>query len=468
MEREVDVAIIGAGSAGLTAWSQVRRRTDSWVLIDGGEPGTTCARVGCMPSKALIQIAEDMARREVLAKEGIEGGAALRVDRAAVMERVEDLRDLFVDQVLATSIDEFSPEQFIESHARFRSPAELEVEGGRVRARRVIIATGSRPVVPGPWQAFGARVLTTDDIFELDDLPDRMAVIGLGVIGLELGQALARLGIEVTGFDLAATIGGLTDPVVAAEAEAVIGKEFPLHLGRAAEVAEAGDGALRVGNGEVEVTVDKVLVAIGRTPNVESLGLENLGCPLDDRGIPLFDPHTMQVGELPVFIAGDVTGTRPILHEANYEARIAGFNACAERPRRFARKTPFTIVFSDPNIVEVGASLAELEGEDIAIGEGSFRPLGRALIMAKNKGRLRLYVRRRDGRLLGANVFAPKGEHLGHLLAWSIERGSTLRELLQMPFYHPTLEEGLQSALNSLKGELDLGVDHPPELTPLD
>ena len=187
MEREVDVAIIGAGSAGLTAWSQVRRRTDSWVLIDGGEPGTTCARVGCMPSKALIQIAEDMARREVLAKEGIEGGAALRVDRAAVMERVEDLRDLFVDQVLATSIDEFSPEQFIESHARFRSPAELEVEGGRVRARRVIIATGSRPVVPGPWQAFGDRVLTTDDIFELDDLPDRMAVIGLGVIGLELG-----------------------------------------------------------------------------------------------------------------------------------------------------------------------------------------------------------------------------------------------------------------------------------------
>ena len=106
--------------------------------------------------------------------------------------------------------------------------------------------------------------------------------------------------------------------------------------------------------------------------------------------------------------------------------------------------------------------------EDIASGEGSFRPLGRALIMAKNKGRLRLYVRRRDGRLLGANVFAPKGEHLGHLLAWSIERGSTLRELLQMPFYHPTLEEGLQSALNSLKGELDLGVDHPPELTPLD
>ncbi|WP_297526873.1 dihydrolipoyl dehydrogenase [Thiohalobacter sp.] len=468
MEREVDVAIIGAGSAGLTAWSQVRRRTDNWVLIDGGELGTTCARVGCMPSKALIQIAEDMARREVLAKEGIEGGEALRVDRAAAMERVEDLRDLFVDQVLATSIDELSPEQFIESHARFVSPTELEVEGGRVRARRVIIATGSRPLVPAPWQAFGDRVLTTDDFFELDGLPDRMAVIGLGVIGLELGQALARLGIEVTGFDLAGTIGGLTDPVVAAEAAEVIGKEFPLHLGRAAEVTEAGDGALRVSNGEVEVTVDKVLVAIGRTPNVESLGLENLGCALDDRGIPLFDPHTLQVGDLPVFIAGDVTGTRPILHEANHEGRIAGYNACAERPRRFARKTPFTIVFSDPNIVEVGASLAELEGEDIVIGEGSFRPLGRALIMAKNKGRLRLYLRRRDGRLLGANVFAPKGEHLGHLLAWCIERGSTLRELLQMPFYHPTLEEGLQSALNSLKAELDLGVDYPPELTPLD
>lgn len=463
MERKLDVAIIGAGSAGLTATSTVRRYTDSFVLIDGGELGTTCARVGCMPSKVAIQVAEDMHRRTVFEREGIDGGDGLSVDIPAALEHVRDLRDVFVDQVLATSIDHMEDE-FIEANARFLEPTLLEVGDERIRAKRIIIATGSKPVVPRAWEAFGDRIVTTDSFFELEDLPESMAVIGLGVIGLELGQTLHRLGVKVTGIDQLTTIGGLRDPEVNAQAVEIMGKEFPLWLGRAAEISEEPDGRLRITAGDDSVVVDKVLAAMGRRPNLAGLGLEGIGVRLNDRGVPDFDPHTMQIGDTPLYIAGDVTGERPILHEANLEARMAGYNATHDTPVRFKRKVPFGITFCDPNIVAVGAAFDELDPNDIEIGEMKFGPLGRALIMAKNKGLLRLYARRSDGRLLGAAMIAPKGENLGHLLTWCIQQNLTVAELLRMPFYHPTVEEGVQGALYDLRRKLGLESETPLEL----
>ena len=464
MTREVDVAIIGAGSAGLYALSQVRKATDNWVLIDGGELGTTCARVGCMPSKVAVQIAEDLHRRRIFDREGIEGGEALSLDTAAAMEHIQDLRDVFVDKVLSNSIDQMSEAQFIEANARFLAPDTLEVAGEQVRARAIIVATGSKPVVPEAWRALGDRVLTTDEFFEQEDLPGSMAVIGLGVIGLELGQALARMGVQTTGFEATDRIGGLADAAVNQAAIDIIGKEFPIHLGAPAEVSEGGDGRLRVSAGDQEVHVDRVLVCMGRRPNVAGLGLEVLGVPLDECGVPEYDRHTMQVGDLPVFLAGDVNGERPLLHEAADEGRIAGFNALREKPVAFERKPPLAITFSDPNIVTVGARLDELDEGETAIGEVRFGPLGRALIMGRNKGLLRVYAERKGGRLLGAAMCAPGGEHLGHLLALAIAQGMSVFDLLKLPFYHPTLEEGLQAALYDLKGKLEYPGELPVEL----
>lgn len=463
MERTVDVAIIGAGSAGLTAMSTVRRYTDSFVLIDGGELGTTCARVGCMPSKVAIQVGEDMHRRSVFDREGIEGGDAMHVDRAAAMEYVRDLRDHFVDQVLATSIDEMGDE-FIEANASFIEPTLLQVGDEQIRAKKVILATGSKPVVPAAWEKFGDRIITTDTFFELEDLPDSMAVIGLGVIGLELGQAVSRMGVKVTGIDQLGTIAGLPDPEINAQAIDIFGKEFPLWLGKSAEISEEADGRLRVTAGDNSVVVDKVLVSMGRRPSLARLGLDRIGVKLDKRGVPVYDINTMQIGDLPIFIAGDVNGDRPILHEANLEGRMAAYNATHDKIARFKRKTAFSITFCDPNIVSVGATLDELNPDDIEIGEMKMAPLGRALIMGKNKGLLRLYARKSDGRLLGAAMLAAKAESLGHLLAWCIEQELTIERLLKMPFYHPTLEEGVQSVLYDLRRKLGIESAYPLEL----
>ena len=462
MTREVDVAIIGAGSAGLYALSQVRHAGKSFVLIDGGELGTTCARVGCMPSKVAIQVAEDFHHRKMFNREGIEGGDGLSIDKEEVMEYIQDLRDHFVDQVLTTSTDEMG-EEFIEGYARFTGPNTLEVNDEVIQAKKIVIATGSSPVIPEPWKAFGDRIVTTDEIFEMETMPDSMAVIGMGVIGLELGQAFNRLGVQVTGIDQCEHIAYLSDPVVNKTLQDIIKKEFPMWLGHAAQITEEGE-QLKVTAGENSVVVDKILVSIGRKPNLSSLNLEAAGIQLDENGIPKFNPNTMRIEGTDCYIAGDVNGERPILHEAGDEGRIAGYNAARDEDTNFDRKVPFSITFCEPNLVQVGQSMGELEEGKYVIGAMSVAGLGRALIMTKNRGLIHLYCDKQNGKLLGAALCIARGESLGHLLAWCIEMNLSVFDMLRMPFYHPVMEEALQAALRDAARQVEQQAPVPWDL----
>ncbi len=464
MEQHVDVAIIGAGSAGLYAMGQVKRKTDNFVLIDGGELGTTCARVGCMPSKALIQVAEDFHRRTLFKREGLEGGENLAVNGANVLEHVQELRDIFVDKVLSSTTDHMGDE-FITAHARFLGPNLLQVGDRRIRAKRIVIATGSRPIVPEAWKTFGERILTTDEIFELETLPASLAVVGMGVIGLELGQALSRLGVAVTGIDQLQSIGQLDDPEINTAAIRLLGKEIPLWLGHPATIEEADEGRLRVTAGQQSVVVERVLVSIGRRANLDTLDLQKAGITLNSNGLPDYDRNTMQIEDKPLFMAGDVNSERQLLHEAADEGRIAGINAVADSALAFRRKTPLSITFSDPQIVMVGKRYSELELDNTLLGSVDFGMLGRALIMGKNKGVLRVYADKASGRLLGAAMIAPHAEHLGHLLNWCIEQDLTIQQMVRMPYYHPVIEEALQPVLRDLVHSSGLGSDqYPPDL----
>jgi dihydrolipoamide dehydrogenase len=310
--------------------------------------------------------------------------------------------------------------------------------------------------------------MTTDSFFEQEDLPKSVAVIGLGVIGLELGQSLNRLGIQVTGFDLAPTIGGATDPEVSSMALEIMRNAFDIHLGQPVEITEAGE-QLRVSAGDASVLVDTVLCAMGRTPNVEGLALENAGIELDARGIPVFDRNTMQCGDSHIFLAGDVNGERPILHEAGDEGKIAGQNAIADQVIAYRRKIPLAINFCDPNICLVGARYVELDLATTAIGEVKLAPVGRAMIMGQNRGVIRLYAEKSSGRILGAEMITPRGENLAHLLNWAISQDLTAGDLVRMPFYHPVIEEALQAALNNLYAQVESkNPGSIKELYPLD
>lgn len=461
--KTYDVAIIGAGSAGLSARREVAKETDNYVVIDDGPLGTTCARAGCMPSKVLIQAADDFARREHFEQLGIRGGENLTLDSRQTMKHVRELRDRFVGGVMK-GMDEWRETHLMRGRARFIDGGVLDVDGQTVRADRVVIATGSRPVIPQAWGEHGEYFLDSDSIFEQEALPERLGVVGLGVIGLELGQALHKLGVRVTAYTLDKAFGGLTDPALQDYAAGYFADQFPV-IFKGVDRLEPSEGGLVVHAGDTATEVDRLLLAMGRRPNVDDMGLEKLDIGLDDRGMPPFERDTLRIPDTSVFIAGDVTGDHPVLHEAADEGRIVGYNAVQTESYCFRRRQGLTITFSSPNIAVVGRSHDRLvrDGEDFATGEVSYEGQGRALVMLESKGLLHVYGDKHSGRLLGAEIMAPRGEHMAHLLSWSLAAGITAHQALAMPFYHPVVEEGLRTALRDLAGKV-AGERSPLEL----
>ncbi len=455
--KQVDIAIIGAGSAGLSARSEVAKVTDSYVVIDPGPLGTTCARVGCMPSKALIEVANTFHRREAFSSFGITGSDHLAVNTRRVMSHVRALRDRFVGSVL-DGMDEWQ-DKFIEGVAAFSGPRSIRVDGTEIGFKRAIIAAGSSPLVPADWSGYKDHLIDTDTIFELDDLPRRIAVVGLGPVGLELGQALARLGVEVTGIDPSSALGGLTSPPLQERAAALISKELALIFDMATPAGTTTappTGALRVEAGNHHATVDKVLLAIGRKATLESLELAAANIDLDDNGAPPFNPTTQRIDNTEVYIAGDVSGSRELLHEAVDEGRIAGYNAARGEASAFRRRPQLAITFCDPNIAIIGRSRKELEdaAADFAVGEIDFARQGRAIVKGEAKGACEVYLDRETGRILGAELLAPAGEHLAHSLAMAVSLNTSAEDLLATPYYHPVLEEGLRTALKRAASQL--------------
>ena len=459
-----DVAVIGAGSAGLAAYRAARTGGADVLLIEGGEYGTTCARVGCMPSKLLIAAAEAAHAVSLAPQFGIKT-AKPRIDGRAVMERVRRERDRFVSFVV-DSVHDIPEAHRLRGKAVFENDHNLVVGNHtRITARRIVIATGSSPVWPRQFEAAGDRLIVNDDVFDWQDLPERVAVFGPGVIGLEIGQALHRLGVRVHLFGIDGTVGPLTDPELKRYAEDCFADEF--FLDSCANVTDIRRTEKLVAISYVDkrnrpqhLEVDYLLAATGRRANLYGLGLGNTSLPLDARGLPEVDERTMQIGDSHMFLAGDATGTRPLLHEAADEGRIAGRNAArypAVQPGE--RRSPLGVVFTDPQIATVGASLEELKHRRIVTGKVSFENQGRSRVMLKNKGLLHVYADANSGRLLGAEVFGPNAEHLAHLLAWAHQSQMRIADMLAMPFYHPVIEEGLRTALRDACEQLsDCGL----------
>lgn len=460
---ECDVAIIGAGTAGLSAYRTAKKAGRSAILIEGGPHGTTCARVGCMPSKLLIAAAEAAHRARRAEPFGVHIDGAVRIDGVQVMARVRRERDRFVGFVL-DDVRAMPDADKLQGMAHFVADGVLHVgDEVELHAQQVVIATGTSPVVPELYRPLGDRLVVNDDIFEWHDLPRRVLVVGSGVIGVELSQALARLDVQVQVFQRSESFAHLTDPVVRDRARQAFQEEVELQQNvHVCSVRREGDEAVvnyRVAGGpECTGRFDYVLLTTGRHPNLKALRLENTSIPLDKSGVPVFDPGTMQVHGMPVFIAGDVNGRAPILHEAADDGWIAGTNA-GRYPDVDAelRRAPLAIVFSDPQIARAGQSFEALEGTPIVVGQVDFSNQGRSRVMLRNRGVLRIYARTPDGRFMGSEMVGPDMEHIAHLLAWCLQQELTIAQMLAMPFYHPTIEEGLRTALRDTQAQLPAG-----------
>ena len=463
-ERHVDVAIIGAGTAGLGARRAVQRAGKSVLMIDPGPLGTTCARVGCMPSKLLIAAAEAAHHAQRAPTFGIHP-ENVRIDGKAVLQRVQAERDRFVGFVSKVTDEAVEQNELLIGRATIVGPGHLTVDDHTdVRFHSLVIATGGRPLVPPPFRDLAPVTLTNDDIFELEELPGSVLVIGLGVIGLELGQALHRLGVRTTFLGRGGGLGPISDPAVLTEAANILSGELDLHPDYELRKVSLEAGKVHLdfvdsaGESRSEV-FDRVLMAAGRRPNIDNIGLDALGIEPNEHGRYDIDPATLQLGNDPVFIAGDVNNLHPLLHEAADDGRIAGANA-ARFPdiRAASRRTPLAIVFSDPQIAIVGKGYSNLDNCEAVVGEVDYGDQGRARVHAINNGRLRIYADKRTGTLIGAEMVGPRAEHLAHLLAWSVQQAMTVEQALAMPFYHPVIEEGVRTALRDLAANLRHGA----------
>lgn len=464
---QVDVAIIGAGTAGLAAYRAALAAGASATIIEGGTLGTTCARLGCMPSKLFIAAADAAHAVGTAPSFGVHLNGTIHIDGREVMDRVRRERDRFVSFVLH-EVERIPEANRICGHAIFVDNHTLEVGGHtRVTAKSIIIATGSRAVYADSFKQLCDRLIISDDVFDWNNLPQAVAVIGPGIIGLELGQALHRLGVRVAVLGRGGRVGPISDPDILAYAVTAFKQEFTLEPNaHIVDVRREGDRVAiqRTTVDDLQQTeyFDYVLAATGRAPNVQGIGLESTTLKLDSKGVPTFDTTTTQTvstdGASSIFIAGDAGNFIPLLHEARDEGHIAGENAA-----RFAlgkpvkpglRRAPIAVVFTDPQIGIVGGGFRAMRPGSFVTGQASFEDQGRARILQRNKGLMNLYADPASGRFLGAEIFAPAAEHLAHLLAWALQNRMTVTQMIEMPFYHPVIEEGLRTALHDLEAKL--------------
>lgn len=448
--KRFDVAVIGAGTAGLEAWRAAEAAGARAVLIEKGAWGTTCIRVGCIPSKLLMTAGDAARSARGAGVFGVRAGE-VAVDGRAVMARVRAERDHFLAEALR-KVDAMPADRRMQGRARFTSPTRLDVDGEVVEAGAFVVAAGSRPQVPSELAGAGDRLLTTDSLFELEDLPASLAVAGAGSVGIELALAFARLGVEVAVFDHSPTPAGLHDPDVGGRAAELFRRELELHL-ETDVTAEDAEGGVKVtwkgdGGGGAR-TFERLLSASGRTPNVEDLGLEAAGLALQEDGVPEHDPRTGRCGESRVFLAGDADDDRPVLHEAAFQGRTAGANAARGAAEPGPDRPAFALSLTDPDAAVVGEPLKALGDEAVTAVFDAGR--GRARMEDRPNPMIKLWMRKAGGPVAGGEMVGPQVEAISQLLVQIVAARMTLSQALALPFYHPTYAEDLKAALEALQ-----------------
>jgi dihydrolipoamide dehydrogenase len=457
-----DIIIIGAGTAGQAAYKEAIKHTSNILIINAGSWDTTCARVGCMPSKVLISAANQLHDAQCLNKVGIH--AQLDVNTRHVMSHVRQLRDRFTAATLK-DVARWEATHKITGPAHFINATTIEVNQQHYQAKSFVLAVGSSPSINPEWKKeLGSKLITSDEIFELEHLPRSIAVIGSGVIALELAQALQRLQVQTTIFARSRKVGTLTSPNLQQQAQDILSQELDIKFEvlphQVRNTLTGVQLSYQQHNQEHQLMVDYLLVATGRHSLLESLALDQINSEfIDLKHLPI-DPETKQLGSYPIFIAGDAHTTTPIQHEAAHDGRQAVRNCLKPELKHTQPLTPIGIVFCEPEMAIVGQSFKQLKNKNIPfiVGTASFERQGRAMVLGKNQGAIEVYIHAETQQLLGAELFIPSAEHLAHLLAWMIGEGTDLDQLLKKPFYHPTLEEGLRTALKHARRQLNASL----------
>ncbi len=449
---DTNLIVIGAGSGGLVSAYIGATLKARVTLIERDKMGGDCLNTGCVPSKALIRAAKSMADMKKAAQLGIDV-AAPQVDFARVMGRVQD--------VIKTIEPHDSVERFtglgvdcLYGNAKLISPWVVDVDGQQISAEKIILASGARPTMPPIPGLDQVDPLTSETLWQLQDLPERLLIVGGGAIGCELAQAFQRLGSQVTLAEMQPQLLPRDDQQVATfmqdclEIEGVRvltnygAQKFESQAGqRSAELCSSAEPAAE----SLQIEFDLVLVAIGRTANTESLGLDALGIPLNANGTITTDDY-LRTCYPNILACGDVVGPYQLTHAASHQAWFAAVNGLLGRFKKFRvdyRIMP-QVVFTDPQIGRVGLNQrdAAAQGIEVEITQYDLSDLDRAIADNDAHGYIQVLTVPGKDRILGATIVGPQAGELINEFVLAMKHNLGLNKLLATIRSYPTLSEG--------------------------
>ncbi|MEM0965294.1 MAG: NAD(P)/FAD-dependent oxidoreductase [Verrucomicrobiota bacterium] len=453
-----DFLVLGGGSAGYNAAALARKHLPKVAIVDGSEElGGLCILRGCMPSKTLLYAADVLH----LASEGHKFGLNIpdpQVDMKALHNRKKQIIGEFASYRRSQiESDRFS---LFRQNGRLGPDRTILLDDGKtIRADRILLSTGSEIAVPGVPGLAETPTLTSDDILELDSVPESVIVLGGGIVACELAQFLNRIGTKVTMIQRSPHILSDVEPDMATVLEeSLIDEGIDLFTDTKIVNIESKEKRVSVQflfGGRVEVVqADSLFNALGRKPRTSGLGFETQGIVLRDSGH--IQTNECQMTSLDsVYAAGDCTGPHELVHVAIQQAEVAVRHSLGLEPRPVDYDKILSVIFTDPQVASIGPPKKDLEkkfGDSLAVADYPFSDHGRSILMEAKRGYVRLYSNKEDGKIVRAECVGKDAGELIHSMAVAIGTGATVQETLEAPWYHPTLSEIWTYPLEDLAG----------------
>lgn len=448
---EVDTLVVGAGPGGYVAAIRAAQLGQKVTIVDKGALGGVCLNVGCIPSKALIQ-----AGHRVESAHGDEEIGITTKDVKVDFTKVQEWKGTVVNKLTSgvkgllkgNKVDIVSGEAYFVDSNTVRIMDEKNSQ--TYKFNNCIIATGSRPIEI-PSFKFSERVLDSTGALNLKEIPKKLVVIGAGYIGSELGTAYLNFGTEVTFLEGAKDIlGGFEKSMTQVVKKGLKKKGATIVTEAMAKgVEETKDGVkvtYEVNGKEETVEADYVLVTVGRRPNTDEIGLEQVGIEMTDRGLIKVDKQC-RTNVSNIYAIGDIVPGSPLAHKASYEGKIAAEAISGEKSEVDYIGMP-AVAFVEPELASVGLSEDEAkeQGYDVKVGKFPFAANGRALSLNNTDGFLKLVTRKEDGLVLGGQIAGPNASDMIAEIGLAVEAGMTAEDLALTIHAHPTLGEKIGRA----------------------
>jgi pyruvate/2-oxoglutarate dehydrogenase complex dihydrolipoamide dehydrogenase (E3) component len=454
-EGRYNLVVLGAGTAGLVAAAGAAGMGAKVALIERHLMGGDCLNVGCVPSKAVIRSAHAVQQIREAQTVGVYPDGEIGVDFGVVMERVRAIRAGISPHDSAQRFSKHYGIDVFFGDARFTSPDTVEVAGAELRFAKAVIATGARAAIPPIPGLEGAGYLTNATVFNLTELPRRMAVLGGGPIGSELAQAFVRLGSDVTIVEMSDRFFDRADHDAAALLQrSLIADGVTIRLSTILESVEQTGGStvlqLRSPEGAAQIEVDRIVVAAGRTANTEGLELEAAGVKYDRRGVQVND--FLQTSNRRIFASGDVCLPYQFTHTADAASRIVIQNALFPGPKKkLSRLVVPWCTYSDPEIAHVGLSLDEARHRGIQLDtyEVPMKEVDRAVTEGETDGFLKIHCSKGSDRILGATVAARHAGEMISEITTAMVAGIKLGTLSSVIHPYPTRAEAIRKAADA-------------------